>query len=115
MIEGSEKKRYGELMTEHERLVNDKDIKAYEDMDTNNLYGKLPGFGGVHEAQRQKQIVQRTLGNASPAQFSSKADVFITGERRSMDVAGRHSMSPGYGSPQQPNGLAVNKAKAQRS
>jgi hypothetical protein len=54
IVEGQEKKRYGELMTEHERLVNDRDIKAYEDMDTHNLYGKLPGFGGVHEAQRQK-------------------------------------------------------------
>jgi hypothetical protein len=54
-------------MTEHERLVNDRDIRAYEDMDTHNLYGKLPGFGGVHEAQRQKQIVERNLGNnASP-------------------------------------------------
>jgi hypothetical protein len=59
MVEGSEKKRYGELMTEHERLVNDRDIKAYEDMDTNILHGKLPGFGGVHEAQKQREIVQR--------------------------------------------------------
>lgn len=31
-------------MTEHERRVNDKDIKAYEIVDTKNLYGKLPGF-----------------------------------------------------------------------
>ena len=31
-------------MTEHERRVNDKDIKAYEIVDTKNLYGKLPGY-----------------------------------------------------------------------
>ena len=30
-------------MTEHERLVNDKEIKAYEQMD-NNSYSLLPGF-----------------------------------------------------------------------
>jgi hypothetical protein len=36
-------------MTEHERRVNDRDIKAYEDQDTNNIYGKLPGFGGIQE------------------------------------------------------------------
>ena len=37
------KKRYDTLMTEHERRINDKDIKAYEVMD-NKLYGVLPGF-----------------------------------------------------------------------
>ena len=30
-------------MTEHERRVNDKDIKAYEVRD-NKMYGMLPGF-----------------------------------------------------------------------
>ena len=54
MAAGAEKKRYQGLMTEHERRVNDRDIKAYEQMDTVNLYGKLPGFGGGHEADRQR-------------------------------------------------------------
>jgi hypothetical protein len=31
-------------MTEHERRVNDKDIKAYEVVDNKTLHGKLPGF-----------------------------------------------------------------------
>ena len=48
----AEKQRYGGLMTEHERRVNDNDIKAYETMDTGNIHGKLPGFGGGHEAER---------------------------------------------------------------
>jgi len=52
MVTAEEKKRYGGLMTEHERRVNDNDIKAYEAMDTVNLHGKLPGFGGGHEAER---------------------------------------------------------------
>lgn len=41
-------------MTEHERKVNDRDIRAYEDHDNVNIYGKLPGFGGLRDAQRQK-------------------------------------------------------------
>lgn len=31
-------------MSEHERRVNDQDIKAYEQMDNSTLAGKLPGF-----------------------------------------------------------------------
>lgn len=33
-------------MTEHERRVNDKDIQAYEQVDTKNIYGKIPGIRG---------------------------------------------------------------------
>ena len=46
--EQSIKKKYDTLMTEHERRVNDKDIKAYEIQDNQNIYGRLPGFRG-HE------------------------------------------------------------------
>jgi hypothetical protein len=66
-VQGGEKQRYGQLMTEHERRINDRDIKAYEDHDTVNIYGKLPGFGGLQDAQRQRMIVQRALGGNSPA------------------------------------------------
>ena len=55
MREVDEKRRYGELMTEHERLVNDKDIKAYEDQNINDLYGKLPGFGGGARSSKTKR------------------------------------------------------------
>jgi len=44
------------LMTEHERSVNDRDIRAYESMDTKNLYGKLPGFRGHEQAMQDKYI-----------------------------------------------------------
>jgi hypothetical protein len=40
-------------MTEHERLVNDKDIKSYEIGDR-NIHSKVPGFGGGFEADKQK-------------------------------------------------------------
>ena len=38
------KKKYGGLMTEHERRVNDRDIKAYENMDTHAVNGMIPGI-----------------------------------------------------------------------
>ena len=40
-------------MTEHERLTNDRDIKAYEQQQ-GELNTKIPGFGGSYEAERQK-------------------------------------------------------------
>lgn len=51
ITQGVEKRRYGELMTEHERMVNDKDIKSYERMDL-NMHSKLPGFGNGYDKQR---------------------------------------------------------------
>ena len=62
MVEGEEKKRYGGLMTEHERLVNDKDIKSYENGDR-NIHSKIPGFGGGFESDKQKLMVEKALGN----------------------------------------------------
>lgn len=59
IVQGAEKKRYGELMTEHERMVNDKDIKSYERMDL-NMYSKLPGFGNGYD--RQRQMIERSVG-----------------------------------------------------
>ena len=65
-------------MTEHERMVNDADIKAYERME-GNMYSKVPGFGGAHEADRQKVMVERAFGGAtaSPGTYSNKADIYI--------------------------------------
>jgi hypothetical protein len=36
-------------MTEHERLVNDRDIKAYENQEM-NIYAKVPGISSTYEA-----------------------------------------------------------------
>jgi len=66
-------------MTEHERRVNDNDIKAYEVMDTNNIHGKLPGFGGGYEAERMQRAVERSLGGHGPGASPGKADVVIDG------------------------------------
>jgi hypothetical protein len=56
MEEQSLKKKYDTLMTEHERRVNDKDIKAYEVMDTVNLHGKLPGFKGAEQNLQERYV-----------------------------------------------------------
>ena len=62
-------------MTEHERMVNDKDIQAYERMDM-NMHSKVPGFGNGHD--KQKQMIERAVGiGNSPQMYSNKADVYI--------------------------------------
>jgi hypothetical protein len=44
-------------MTEHERRVNDKDIKAYEDVDTSQLNSMMiPGLGNHYNSNQQAYI-----------------------------------------------------------
>lgn len=52
MTENKEKDRYGILMSEFERQMNDNDIEAYQNYE-NQIYAKLPGFGGSHDRQKQ--------------------------------------------------------------
>lgn len=75
MVESTEKKKYGGLMTEHERRVNDNELKAYEEQKP-VISGKLPGFGGSHEALRQQKFLEGSLGNKSPL-IHGNADVVI--------------------------------------
>jgi len=42
--ETNKKKTYAVLMSEYERSINDKDIKAYQKMDNESLSAKIPGF-----------------------------------------------------------------------
>ena len=70
-------------MTEHERRVNNGDIQAYEDQNTNKIHGMLPGFGGTHEHERQRAIVERNLGNnGTPLKVSTKAEVVLNQGRK---------------------------------
>ena len=87
MVNAAEKQRYGGLMTEHERRVNDNDIKAYEVGDTNNIHGKLPGFGGAHEAERMQRAVERSLGGLGPGASPGKAEVVIGGGVKRFGIA----------------------------
>ena len=50
-------------MTEHERRVNDRDIKAYENNDTRTLNAKIPGFKSL-EHDAQDRYIDKSLGNA---------------------------------------------------
>ena len=58
MEEARKRKRYGELMTEHERRVNDRDIKAYVEGDRGNIYSKVPGVKG-HDSQVQERYIDK--------------------------------------------------------
>lgn len=51
MEEARLKKKYdNSLMTEHERRVHDKDIKAYVEMDNQNVYNRgIPGLTNGHD------------------------------------------------------------------
>jgi len=49
--ENHKKKSYSMLMTDHERRMNDNDIKAYENIDTKNLYSMVPGFDSYNTQQ----------------------------------------------------------------
>ena len=83
-------------MTEHERRVNDGDIKAYENNDVANLHGKLPGFGGGPEAERQRSVVERALGGGGLAASPGKADVVI-------DRGMKRTVAQGQGGVAQPS------------
>lgn len=48
--------KYDTLMTEHERRVNDGDIKAYENNDRHTLNSKLPGFNVGSQAVQDRYI-----------------------------------------------------------
>ena len=49
--EAQMKRKYDRsLMTEHERKIHDKDIKAYMEMDNQNMFNRgIPGLAGGHE------------------------------------------------------------------
>jgi len=72
--ENQKKKQYSVLMSEHERRVNDRDIQAYEKMDSKNLYSKVVGFGGDERLDKyiDKSVMVKSPNN-SPNQTSSKA------------------------------------------
>ena len=48
----NKKKSFSVLMTEHERKVNDNDIKAYENLDKKNLYALVPGFNSYNQQEK---------------------------------------------------------------
>lgn len=56
MEESKVKRKFDTLMTEHERRVNDRDIQAYEDCDTSNLYSKIPGIKGNEQEAKEKYM-----------------------------------------------------------
>lgn len=52
------------VMTEHERRVNDGDIRAYQHQDKQNLYHKLPGIK-LHGEELQDKYIDKIFNNTT--------------------------------------------------
>lgn len=76
----NKKKTYSILMTEHERKVNDNDIKAYENVDTKHLYALVPGFDSYN---KQQEYIDKSMKLA-------RNDNVVIGQNRTLD----HNSTP---------------------
>lgn len=87
--ENKKKKQYSVLMTEHERRVNDRDIKAYEYQDTKNLYSKVPGFGGDNRLDKyiDKSFHVNGSNHNSPVKSTGKAAGIDTSSEHGSNLA----------------------------
>uniref|UniRef100_A0A7S3NZK5 Uncharacterized protein n=1 Tax=Euplotes crassus TaxID=5936 RepID=A0A7S3NZK5_EUPCR len=83
--ENKKRKQYSVLMTEHERRVNDRDIKAYEHQDTYNLYSKVPGFGGDNRLEKyiDKSMKMDDKSQSSPIRSPEHNKLDISSEKGS--------------------------------
>ncbi|CDW74652.1 UNKNOWN [Stylonychia lemnae] len=64
-------KQFDSVMTEHERRVNDADIRAYQNVDQLNLYHKIPGI-----KQFGQEIQDKYLDKAFNKQFNQMDPTF---------------------------------------
>ena len=93
--ENKKKQQYSVLMTEHERRVNDKDIKAYEQQDTANLYSKVVGFGGDKKLEKyiDKAIIVNKNMNSPNKSSSKENDLFDNKNGSNSNLARMGQMS----------------------
>jgi hypothetical protein len=72
MEEARLKKKYdNSLMTEHERRVHDKDIKAYVEMDNQNVYNRgIPGLTNGHDQDLKDKYLEKLFN--SPGRGSNQ-------------------------------------------
>lgn len=79
--ENKKKKQYSVLMSEHEKRVNDRDMKAYQHQ-SNSLHSQVIGFGSDN---RLEKYIDKSMGvginsaQNSPAQSSTKAQELNNG------------------------------------
>lgn len=96
--ENKKKKQYSVLMSEHERRVNDRDIKAYEYKDTKNLYAKVVGFGGDNRLDKyiDKSMLLNKSAQNSPNVSTHKANGLDTSIDHGSNLArmGQMSLQP---------------------
>ena len=54
----NKKKAFSGLMTEHEKKVNERDIQAYQNVDTMNLYALIPGYDSYN---KQEDYIDKSM------------------------------------------------------
>lgn len=86
IMELQEQKRYDVLMTEHERRVNHKDMRAYEHAEA-SIHGKIHGFGGRGEAQRQQNIVYGKMGGMREGMIDGSGVSAPSPQKSTLDYA----------------------------
>lgn len=102
ITENNKRKQYSVLMSEHEKRVNDRDIKAFQHNDT-NLHSKVIGFSGDN---RLDKYIDKSMGvpgagsgsnYASPAPNSDKAanlnQSYTNGSNSNLAKMGRMSLN----------------------
>jgi len=67
-----QRKKYNGLMSEHDRRVNDKDMKAYQEQDTSTINTLMvPGLGN-HYSQMQKGYMNRQMNTGPNSRSANK-------------------------------------------
>jgi len=69
--EKQKKNTYGVLMSEYERSVNDEDIKAYQNLDDQNLFAKIPGY---NLNDPQQKYIDKAMNIYTPQKKAGKLD-----------------------------------------
>ncbi len=72
MEEAKMKRRYdNSLMTEHERRVHERDIRAYVEGDTQSLYNRgIPGLRAGHEQELQDKYIGKLFQGGPTAMIN---------------------------------------------
>lgn len=85
--EKQKKNTYSVLMSEYERSVNNNDIKAYQNMDTEHLFAKIPGF---NPSNPQERYIDKAMNINTPNKYGAKAK---GGLKPSLSYDNAHSKS----------------------
>ena len=102
------RKKYSVLMSEHERSVNDNDIKAYQKTDTSTLSAKIPGF---KISNPQEKYIDKSMNvDADAAKLYGKLNPVPTIEKPKCIYKLSASLDTSKSSPRRKNNMLQNAA-----